>query len=419
MSTGPAGPPQVPGASLKRTLAGVGFQALGRLAHGLVSFALLVILAQVLDPAGVGVYAATVAFFGLLDTLVDGGSVLALVRRSSADPRQFRPLLRRAHRLRWISSGLAVAAAALYLQLDPRAPGGDLWGWLAALSLLSHVPGTDSAVFNLRLDFGYPALVRGLTAAAALAGALLMAQLGVRDPLAYLCLTQARTALANAILWLRAQPWIRAWPAEPVDTAGYLHESFTLGFGGLLREGYLRADVLFLRWTLGPEAAGLYAPARSALNFALQWPSYLLTVALPPLAADAHRSWQEFQRRCWLLARGLAVFAWPAALVSLPFAPWFLRSFFGDEYVAAAPALRILAGVAALAYPGMALVTALIACGRARAALWISALALALSLALNAGLIPAWGLPGAATARAGAELVTLLLPALILARRRP
>lgn len=376
------------------------------------------VLARVLDPAGVGLYASAVAFFGLLDALVDGGSVLALVRRSSARPELLRPLLRRARRLRTVTASAAVAGALAYLLLDPRVPGANAWGWIAALTMLSHVPGTDGAVFNLRLDFALPALVRSATALLSLGAALVLALAHVTDPVAYLCVTQARTAVANGILWACARRHLRRFPDAGADTRGYIRESLTLGAGGLLREGYVRADVLFLRWLVGPDAAGLYAPARTALNFALQWPSYLLTVALPPLAAEAHRDPAEFRRRALRLARGLAMFAVPAALLSFPLAPWFLQVFFGAEYRAATGALRMLAVAAALAYPGTAFLTALIASGGARPALWISALALAASATLSAVLVPPATLTGAAAARTAAEVVTLVLPALVLLRER-
>lgn len=409
-----------PAATPARFAAGVGFQALGRAVHGAVSFAALVLLAQALDPAAVGVYASAVAFFGLLDTLVDSGSVLALVRRGSSEPHSFRPLLARARRLRAGTAGAATLAALTYLALDPRVALAGPWGWLAALTILSHVPGVDGAVFNLRLEFGLPAAVRALTALAALAGLAWLAAAQVADPLAYLCVTQARAAITNLWLWAAARPRIARYPDAPADTRGFIRESFALGLGGLLREGYVRADVLLLRWLAGADAAGLYAPARSALNFAMQWPSYLLTVALPPLAAAAHRDFAVFRAQVWRLARNLALFAWPAALFSLPLAPWFLSRLFGAEYLAAAPALRLLAAAAALAYPGSAVLTALIARGGARSALWISALAMLFSTAMALLLVPRWPLTGAALARTGAEIVTFALPAfLVLGRPRP
>lgn len=409
----------VPEATPRRYALGVAFQAVARGVHGGVSFLVLVVLAAVLPPEGVGIYASYLALFGLLDVLADAGTGLALVRRASAAPETLGALLPAARRLRLLAALAAAAAAVLYQALDPRVAAANPWGWLCALALLSHVPGIHGAAFHLRLDFAPPSAARGASAVLSLAATGALALSGAADPLAYLLASVGRTAVTNGILWWRARPLLQARPGPPQGSAaGFVRESLELGLGGVLREGYARADLLLLRWIVGPAAAGLYAPARAALGFALQWPSYVLAVALPPLAARAGADWPDFRRRAFRLARNLAAGAVPAAALSLPLAPCFLRSFLGADYAAAAPALRWLAAAAALAYPGSVLLTAFVAAGAARAALLLSAAALALNLSANALLIPRFSLAGAAAARAAAEALALAWPAYLLWRRR-
>jgi len=381
---------------------------LGRVGHAGAALATLMVLSRHLDVAGVGLYGSYLALYGLLDVATDAGSGLALVRRVSARPERWRASLRAALRFRGISLALAAIPALAYALLDPQARRLGPWGLLAAASLLGHLPGTWRALLQIRLRFGLLALAQAGGALLGLAAVLALVAAGVGNPLVFLCATLASRALGNILVWGGGRHMLSAHQGgarEDVADPGFARESLTLGAGSLFREAYGRLDVLLLRLLVGAEAAGLYAPCRAAVNLALVLPSYLLTVALPSLAALARRAPAAFLRRCRRLALGLAAVAFPGAAATLPLVPWLLVALFGDAWLPAAPALRILAGAAALAWPGSVLLTGLVARGGAGDALRASALALAGNLLLNLALIPLLGLSGAALARLAAEFL--------------
>lgn len=410
----------MPDATPRRFALGVGFQTLGRTGHALAALGTLAVLTQTLDEAGVGVFASYLALYALLDVAVDAGSNMALLRRASSQPASLQPTLRQALGFRAVSCLLAALAALTYHGLDPGSGLSAPWGWLCVLTLLSHLPGTYGVLFHLRLRFGFPSLARSLASVASFGVVLLLATATAsRDPMLYTFVGLAPRALGNVAIGWKARGLLRAFPrgadARPA-APGFVAESLHLGFGGVLRESYAQLDLLLLRWLVGADVAGLYAPARRTLSLALLLPNYLLTVATPPLAARSEADPAAYRRMTLRLAKGLALFALPAALLSLPLASWYL-SFFGESYVATTPALRILAAAAAAAYPGMVFLTALIARGGAAPALLVSALALGLNTGINLALIPVYAVTGAAVARLAAEATVLIASAA--AWRRP
>ena len=399
----------VPEPDRRRYGTGTAWQVLGRLVHGLSALAALTLLTRELGVAAVGVYASFFQLLMTLEVLVDGGSALALLRRSSREPAAFRAVLAQAFRLRALLAGCGLALFLLYARLqDPEALGNP-WLYAAGASLFAQTAGAAGIAFHLRLEFGILAAVRS---AGALLGLLLLALLlrsGFHDPFLLLAATACGRAAVQGGTFLAALPLLRRWPGGEPAPPGYVRESLTLGAGNLLRDAYGRVDLLLLRALAGETAAGLYAPAKAALQLALMLPSYVLTVALPRLSADAGRDPAAFHCRLRDLARTFTAIAWPAALLALPLPPLLLPLLFGPDYSEAAGALRILGGAAALAWTGSVFVTGLIAAGRAREVLRLSALGLALDLALCLAAIPALGLEGAAGARLATEALVLLL----------
>ena len=383
----------------------MGWQALSRVGNAVSALGTLAILTRVIDLAAIGVFGVYEALFALLDVAVDGGSASALVRRAGARPDGLRPLLRCALQFRLASATTAAAVALLAFGIDTRTTLSSPWPWLAAATLLGHVPGVYGTLFHLRLDFRMPSSARGIAALAGLLAVAVGAIAGLRDPVGFLCVHLAARSVAGLFLWRAAAPLVAAYPRRAVagDTAGYVAESLLLGGGALLRETYGRIDLWLLRALAGVELAGLYTPVRKTLNLALQLPSFVTVVAMPALAAQAGASFAAVRAHSWLLARRLAAFALGAALLIIWLVPWYLQAAFGTEFATASDALRILAVAALFAYPAGALITGLLAAGRAGSVLALSAFALAVSLAGNFALIPAFGMAGAAWARAATE----------------
>jgi O-antigen/teichoic acid export membrane protein len=108
----------------------------------------------------------------------------------------------------------------------------------------------------------------------------------------------------------------------------------------------------------------------------------------------------------WTLARvatGVTAFAVCAAAVLASSADWLIPAVFGAPYASAAPAFRILALTLPLLALNLALTHQLVAWNRQRAYAAICAASLVVNIGLNAWLIPALSIDGAAWATLGTE----------------
>src|SRR5438093_619045 len=134
-------------------------------------------------------------------------------------------------------------------------------------------------------------------------------------------------------------------------------------------------------------------------------PALSLAAATPAGAAGAARE----------AARGLVIALLPPAAALALWAEPVLTGFFGPSFAAAAPVLRVLAPVTLLGATGAVLTNLLVAVGRQRTLLRVTAGAAAGMIALGAALVPTYGAVGAAAAFVAVSLAgqvaLLALPA--------
>ncbi len=395
-----SGAPGVPDATADRYASGVWWQGLGRGAQAIGALVGMAVLTRTLGLEAVGIFATYEALFTLLDIVVDGGTGAALVRRAGARPISLRPLIRRSLLFRFRSGTLAVFLALGFAAADPRVEWNNPGLLFAAAALISHLAGAYGAIWQLRLDFRFPALVRSVASALGCAVLLFLAAHGETDPLTYLAALAASRAVGNAALWWVGRSRLRSWPAreDPEGVRGFEREALVLGGGWLAREAYGRLDLLLLRFLGGAAAAGLYGPVRKTFTLATQLPAFFANVALPALARESRQK-QGFQQATkqlclWLMAVAV-VGIFVAYLLAGPFLAWA----FGPAWEEGAASLKILALANLAVFPAAILISALIAQGRARRTLRISLEGLGLAAAGSLILIPSLGILGAAWAR--------------------
>src|SRR5204863_198707 len=164
----------------------------------------------------------------------------------------------------------------------------------------------------------------------------------------------------------------------------------------------------------GAAEVGLLGGARKLTEAIGLLPQALMLSVLPALAlaavtpAGAAGAARE-------AARGLVIVLLPPAAALALWAEPVLVRFFGPSFAAAAPVLRVLAPAALLGATGAVLTNLLVAVGRQRTLLRVTAGAGAAMIALGAALVPAYGALGAAAAFLAASLAgqvaLLALPA--------
>ncbi len=190
-----------------------------------------------------------------------------------------------------------------------------------------------------------------------------------------------------------------------------LRRGLVLGAVSVVGALYLRVDVLLLGWLVDAEAVGRYFTAARVLEASYGLPHLIMLAMLPRLARAP--AFALVFRRAAVVFLGLGTVVAVALTVVVP---WLLPRLYPDEGPAVAGLVVVLAPAAVAVYLGFLATQSLALLGRARTWLGLATLGLALNLALDVALIPAWGAIGAAWATVATELV-VALPALLVCWR--
>jgi O-antigen/teichoic acid export membrane protein len=184
---------------------------------------------------------------------------------------------------------------------------------------------------------------------------------------------------------------LHAWPA-------FRREVWPIGAGIVLSALYFRIDVFLVQLWSGTEAVALYNAVFRLVEALRLFPAAVIAVALPSLCRAGDL--RPLRRVAIPITAGAVVATaalWAAAGAMVPFV-------YGAQYAGAVPAFRILLLSLPLMALNMALTHQLVGWHGERAYAAICALALAVNVAINARLIPAWSIEGAAWATLGTEL---------------
>jgi O-antigen/teichoic acid export membrane protein len=187
-----------------------------------------------------------------------------------------------------------------------------------------------------------------------------------------------------------------------------LWAALPLAATGALVTAYRNIDMVLLGFLRPAAEVGLYVAAFKFFTTAMA-PTVILGAAFTPvLSAVWGRSSAEIEQSMRQFAGGMALLLAPVAAIGFVFAPEALRFLFGDSYSGSATAVRILmiavylAGIATVyRYP-------LLLWRQERRIILPFAAAAAVNGAMNAFLIPRYGIEGAAVSVLAAEMVLVL-----------
>jgi O-antigen/teichoic acid export membrane protein len=187
--------------------------------------------------------------------------------------------------------------------------------------------------------------------------------------------------------------------AVPLSAREFASDVLPIGAGIVFSAVYFRVDVVLLQLWGHAEAVGLYNAAFRLVDALRLVPAAVLAVALPELCRTTSAA--PLRRFATVLTLGGSLIA----LALVAGAERIVPALYGESFASAVPALRVLA----LAFPLMclnyALTHQLIGWNHHRAYGVLCAMAAAFNVTVNARLIPAASLVGAAWATLWTELL--------------
>ena len=191
-----------------------------------------------------------------------------------------------------------------------------------------------------------------------------------------------------------------------------LREGVVLGLAALASVVYFRIDSIMLGILADEKAVGMYCAAYRFMEATFIVPA-MLTSAIFPRLAKATGSSATLR----MAALGLAALASIATVVTYVAAAPLIGALYGTAYVRAGRTLEVLAFTIAPVYVGFLLTQAMIAFEQQNAYLRLTAMGVALNVALNLLLIPGHREVGAAIATLATEVAVVVTAAIWL--RRP
>jgi O-antigen/teichoic acid export membrane protein len=186
-----------------------------------------------------------------------------------------------------------------------------------------------------------------------------------------------------------------------------LQQSLPIWLAGVVSLIYFKTDTIFLKVLAGDTELGAYGAAYKFFEGSMIVPAVLLSVAFPQLSR-AHGQPSAQRRLEWSLATLLVAMGAVAAAVCFGGAAPLVHLAFGRGFDRAIPSLRVLALGLPFLYLNFGLTHFLVARERGQANLLLSLMMLALTVALDAALIPGRAGIGAALATSTSEVALTL-----------
>jgi O-antigen/teichoic acid export membrane protein len=355
------------------------------------------VAARRLSPWAFGVFGLGTALGWMLSVVADFGIQMHVARAVAQAPDSAASLLARWWRVRTLAT--AVAVGVLTMLLLWRADAGmivPLLGFAVAYASTGLVEFLNYFYRGLsRSDIESTLTIAQRVATLVLAVAVLFWSPSVTALALAMVLPAIVTALWSAGIAASLRP-AAAGLAMPTDS--FVRDVFPIGLGIVLSALYFRIDVVLVELWVGTEGVASYNAVFRVVDALRLFPAAVLAVILPSLCTA--RSLKPIARVSIALAAfgaGVAVVLWSTADRLVPL-------LFGERYAGAVPTLRILALSFPLLSLNLALTHQLVGWNRQRAYAAVCAVALAVNLTLNAWLIPAFSIDGAAWATLGTEL---------------
>lgn len=193
------------------------------------------------------------------------------------------------------------------------------------------------------------------------------------------------------------------------QAARLLRECMPLLAAGIAIFVYMRIDQYMIAAMLGSREVGYYAAIVTLAEIPLVVPALLLRAALPVLSRQSHDNPNRRDQLLVLLVRWAFYVHLTGALALVILAPQIVQWTYGDAFSGAVTAFRIQVLAAPFVAIGVLSSAWLVLEHRTQHALWRSVTGAIINIILNLGLIPAFGIAGAAFATVVAQIFSSYL----------
>jgi O-antigen/teichoic acid export membrane protein len=304
------------------------------------------VLARLLRPDDVGVYAVGAVLVGVVQVLRDFGVGAYVIQAKTLDREQLRAALTVSLLLAWTLAVLVLAISwpAAWFYQESR-----LRTTLQLLSLnFLLIPFSAVVLPYLRRQMRFAAIF-------AINTSQCMAQMGTSIVLAALgwgYLSLAWGAVAGAVASLLASLCCR--PSELPWLPGWRGVRKILSFGGaatagtVIDEAGVAAPDLIIGKMIGLAEVGIYSKAMGVINVFNQLVTAAISPVIFPLFSLQAREGRDLRQAYLVTVSHITALAWPFFGFVALMAPMLVRVLYGDQWDAAVPLIRVICIASAL-----------------------------------------------------------------------
>ncbi len=198
-----------------------------------------------------------------------------------------------------------------------------------------------------------------------------------------------------------------------------IRQSYPLALAGILTMIYFSSDSLIISIFKPAADVGIYRLSYKILESLIFFPAMFVGLVMPILARTAFSDWPQFKK---VLQRGqevLLIFALPLVLGTLVLSPQIIGLLGGQNYPESIGVLNILIVAVGIIFFGTLFSYVLIALGKQKALLWISAVGAVFNVGANLIFIPRYSYWAAAFTTVLTELLVTVLMMAVIARTAP
>lgn len=403
---------------MTRFAANVVRASVGLFGASLLGLAIQVVIARALGVEAFGLYGFALAYVGLWQVLMDGGTVVLATREARRAAPGVQRALVTAKPAMILGAYVGLVAVARLAGFPPSAR--HVVAVLGVAAAATAVMTFGLGIFRGYEEFGVETfhLIAQRTVFGALVAVALALGAGVLGVSAAAALSSAGAAVSVVVLLHRrhdVRPGVDT-PALRRHGRALFQAAGPLFAADALSQVHGRGAQLILQFARGTAEVGTYTAARRLVEGLHLLPAAFAIALFPRLVAAWREQPQRFPARLGVGLRFTAALAAAVLVGGTLWAEEIMVFLFGHRYAGSIPVFQVLLGALAVMMLNAVATLALIAAGRERAYAAVLAAAALVNIAVNLALAPGLGGVGAAWASLASEAV--LLAGCLLALRR-
>jgi O-antigen/teichoic acid export membrane protein len=368
--------------------------AAGGMVAQLVFTLLEVLIARKLGAAAYGVFVTAYAWTVLGSIAMGLGTAMWTVQEGSRDHSRIPALFGAGLSMIGVTFVLIYIAVIAAHELFPSNAVLALLIILLPYGLILSLQTTLGSVYSCYQTMGVNGLFQGAAPLGILVVWLLFA--GETVTLEHVGYAYVAGGAAVTLVWL-AFTLRRVRPGfDLLDTLRVVRYSNQYAVSNILGQVYFRADVVMLSALAGIREAGIYAAAYKLVELVSKVAVVSGRVFAPAIFKASHEPGKAYQVFSSFMTRFMAIAGLVAGVTAFVLAEDLIILLFGESFAASAPILRVLAGVMASRCMMVALQLLLSSADLHFRRVAALAATVAVSIGLNAVLIPLYGAHGAA-----------------------